>query len=447
MKNLKHWIRYGIPKDQKYIVEYRDYLDGIVINANMVVHMGNAIAGFLAERTTGKPFFIDPLTHAFQHKLDVDPETEKSTIKPSLKKLRDLYGEPIETVLNDDNPRSVTPDDFSGDKAKAFCKRVMEFQKRHLNEMLKSRESYEYLKFPKEEKSVILEPIFLVAPYFYMSSLTFDDWLLLNLKFIELAKESAKKNFPNDSIFAEIVIGKEVLNDAERRTDLVRKYTAVNPDGYLIWIDDFDTTQIGKKLLGNFVNLIKGLRTQGNPVINLYGGYFSVLLTKLKDGLTGVVHGPEYGESRSVVPVGGGMPLAKYYFFPLHKRMSHGEVANILVNKNIIKKNDVKWFYDKVCSCKICKETLKKDMNNFKSFGLSKLVRLRPTIVRYYPLEETKDRCLRHYLEVKAKEFEETKQNLLRDTLKKIGDAFKEYEGLLGLEDTVYLRLWKDLLK
>lgn len=442
MKNLKHWIRYGIPKDQKYISEYRDSLDGIVINANMVVHMPNAIAGFLAERTTDKPFFIDPLTHAFQHKLDVNPETGKSSIKPSLKKLRDRYGEPIKTVLNDENPRSVTPDDFSGDKAKVFCKSVLEFQKTYLNKILESRESYEYLKYLKEEKSIVLKPRFLVAPYFYMSSLTFDDWLPLNLKFIKFARE----NFPNDSIFAEIVIDKEVLNDAERCTDLVKKYTAVNPDGYLVWIDDFDTTQVGKKLLGNFMNFIKDLRIQDNPVINLYGGYFSVLLTKLKDGLTGMVHGPEYGESRSVVPVGGGMPLARYYFPSLHKRMIYGEVANILTNRNIFKKNDFTWFYREVCGCKICKGTLNKNMHNFEFFGRSKPFKLRPTIVRYYPLEETKDKCLRHYLEVKAREFEEIKQNSLRDALKKLGGAFNEYKGLLGLEDTVYLRVWRDIL-
>jgi len=450
MKNLKHWIRYGIPKDQKYIFEYRDSLDGVVINANMVVHIPNAIAGFLAERATDKRFFIDPLTHAFQHKLSnilsVNHKTGELGIKSSLKKLRDRYGEPIKTVLNDKKPRSVTPDDFSGGKAKVFCKSVLEFQKTHLNNKLKDRDSYEYLKFLKKKPNV-LEPRFLVAPYFYMSSLTFDDWLPLNLEFIEFAKESAKENFPNDDIFAEIVIDKEVLNDKNRYDKLVKKYAAVNPDGYLIWIDDFDTTQVGKKLLSNFVNFIKGLRAHGNPVINLYGDYFSVLLTKLKDGPTGIVHGPEYGESRPVVPVGGGIPTAKYYFPPLHKRMSYDEVAKMLTNRNIFETNDVNWFYSKVCNCKICRDTLKKDIHNFKSFGLSKPVQLRPTIIRYYPLEETKDKCLRHYLEVKAKEFEEIRQNSLKDALKKLGGALNEYKGLLGLEDTVYLRVWRDILK
>ncbi|GAG54696.1 unnamed protein product, partial [marine sediment metagenome] len=159
MKNLKHWIRYGIPKDQKYIFEYRDSLDGVVINANMVVHIPNAIAGFLAERATNKRFFIDPLTHAFQHKLSnilsVNHKTGELGIKSSLKKLRDRYGEPIKTVLNDEKPRSVTPDDFSGGKAKAFCKSVLEFQKTHLNNKLKDRDSYEYLKFLKKKPNVL----------------------------------------------------------------------------------------------------------------------------------------------------------------------------------------------------------------------------------------------------------------------------------------------------
>ena len=85
-------------------------------------------------------------------------------------------------------------------------------------------------------------------------------------------------------------------------------------------------------------------------------------------------------------------------------------------------------------------------MHNFEFFGRSRPVQLRPTIVRLYPLEETKDKCLRHYLEVKAKEFEEIKQNSLRDALKKIGGAFNEYKSLLELEDTVYLRVWGNIL-
>ena len=145
--------------------------------------------------------------------------------------------------------------------------------------------------------------------------------------------------------------------------------------------------------------------------------------------------------------MGGGIPIAKYYFPPLHKRMSYDEVAKMLTNRSIFEKNDFGWFYHEVCGCKVCKETLKKNMNNFKFFGLSKPVWLRPTVVRPYPLEKTKDKCLKHYLEVKAKEFEEIKQNSLKDALRKLGGAFNEYKGLLGLEDTVYLRVWRDILK
>ena len=63
-----------------------------------------------------------------------------------------------------------------------------------------------------------------------------------------------------------------------------------------------------------------------------YGGYDSIILCNedLPYRMYGVAQSVGYGETRPVTPVGGGLPVNKYYFPPLHARLSLSEVTSIL---------------------------------------------------------------------------------------------------------------------
>ena len=71
----------------------------------------------------------------------------------------------------------------------------------------------------------------------------------------------------------------------------------------------------------------------GKPVMSLAGGYFALLLYHV--GLTGICHGPGYGESRAisgsgaVTGSGGRLPL-RYYVPALHRFYSISSVGHLL---------------------------------------------------------------------------------------------------------------------
>jgi len=65
------------------MIGYKDKYDGIVINASMLAHTSKSIARFMHSEGNNKPYFIDPMTHAFQHDLE-KIRNDKGNIKSSI---------------------------------------------------------------------------------------------------------------------------------------------------------------------------------------------------------------------------------------------------------------------------------------------------------------------------------------------------------------------------
>ena len=67
-----HILRYGTNADQKYIEEMNRTVRYIHLNANMLAYSPASISEFLMVNCIGgdRFFFIDPITHAFQHSID-----------------------------------------------------------------------------------------------------------------------------------------------------------------------------------------------------------------------------------------------------------------------------------------------------------------------------------------------------------------------------------------
>ena len=100
----KHILRYGTNADKKYIDQNNQYYDLLAINGNMLAYTPGALAGFIRNNLLNeseKGFFIDPITHSFQHSLDkiksYSKKEEKQTLKKSIENLIDYYGEPLST--------------------------------------------------------------------------------------------------------------------------------------------------------------------------------------------------------------------------------------------------------------------------------------------------------------------------------------------------------------
>lgn len=435
-----HFLRYGTAAEQKYMLDYQHTYDCIAINGSMLAHITKGISIFM-HKDIVKNFLIDPMTHSFQHRLDKIQNSD-GEIKSSIKKLINIYGPPVSTVLN--TLRPIKSNDFNKKNIPPFVKNVLSFQLLVLKENLDS-EYKDYIEY----MNLYREPMFLIAPYFYMREDTFDQWYQLNLDFIREAIKQ-KGQFKNKNIYALLVIDKKILLAEDKLDKITSDYSLA--DGLIYWVDGLDETEADTDVLRAIKSLIKKYKKR-NPkkrLITLYGGYFSELLLSI--GLDGVVHGLEYGESRDVVPVGGGIPLSKYYLPEIKKRLPATTMLRLL---KVLKINSPRKFHAEICKCRVCKSNIKKDINDFNNFIKSKPD---PVIIKYkksgnirevyYPERESKELCLFHYLEVKNNEFNSIKneRNGLQQRVQRLRDAYKKYKEYLPDEELDHLIRWADII-
>lgn len=437
-----HLVRYGIAADQKYLVgEFLETYDQLVINASMVAHMAAGLALFVTQRAKNKSYFIDPQTHAFQHNIEYlqsDSEKSKGKIKRSVRSLLEAYGEPVKRIVLDEENR-ILPEDFDDKKVRyAFCERVIKYQLDVLAEKAKRSENAKYYEFLKEKgilDSTSFAPSLVVAPYFCMGGNTFDEWLGANIACAKNSTEiAAKFQIP---LAVQIVISQNVLFDTTQSSSLIESYAKLKPNAFLIWVDSFGEQEVSAGLLESFVDMIKELGKSGAPVINLYGGYFSVLLLHLGI-LNGVTHSLEYGEERPVVPVGGGIPSAKYYLPPLHMRLRPEDAIRAV--RALDGMEGVEKFHSNVCNCSQCQKTISND----PKYDFANYLRTKRVSGRNIPLPETKDNSVRHYMWRKEQEYQPGAN--VSEILEELRKTGKRLRRVLGVENTEHCNKWADIL-
>ena len=142
----RHIIRYGAHPEKQFLKPPFDKVyDGVLLNANTVAYATRGIAEFLTQQLK-KPFFIDPLVHAFGHSpIHISKNKNEDTIEPkaAFKALANYYGDPILPILGE---RGLSPEDFSSqEKIEGFCKRVIDFQKNVISNQISENEEDKYI--------------------------------------------------------------------------------------------------------------------------------------------------------------------------------------------------------------------------------------------------------------------------------------------------------------
>lgn len=442
-KSNLHFVRYGISADESYFQEFEDTIDGIFINGNMIAHMPGALSKFIGEKLVNKTFLIDPLTHAFQHDIvHLMSENKKGekNIKTSIRKMLDIYGDPVKSCI--ESSRVVLPAHFaSSEVIDHFALSVSNFQINALK--TESSDLLEYYEFAEIESP--LEPEYIIAPYFYMDASDWQDWIEINVRLIK----STVIQFPLKKVCAQIVISHDLLVDINAVDRIIERYSYTKINIYALWIDNFDEHEASTHMLKNYINLLASL-SKNAPIIILYGSYFSVALMKYCKQLNIKVvgHGLEYGESRGVVPVGGGIPVSKFYYPSLHARIRFNE-AFTLARSHLEKGKE--YFYSNVCSCNICKEIMESTPSSLEAFGLygeSKPITFRrknQVVTLDYPEQVTKERCVRHYLYNKNNEYRS--KITLGTVLQSLQDAYDQYTPLTGSRLLKHCLNWKEALQ
>jgi hypothetical protein len=397
---ISHWMTFATFNEQRYFAYPKEKsYDGVVLNANMVAHAREGIAAFLMSKTEGLPYVIDPLTHAFQH----EPSAIRNRfneLKTSIASLSQYYGAPVADIAG---TRPLVPSDFSDRGVlDGFVGRCLQFQKESLSGKMAESEWNQYLLQP----SAALEPLALVSPYLFINEGNFRRWFPTMVAFVA----SAFKQRGTSKLFVPIVLSKGALISEEIRGFILQYLAEEQLDGFLLWIDDLDESEAAGDTLRALLALARGLKKRPEQhVINLHGGYFSILAGgNLGSGaLSGVAHGPEFGEHRAVVPVGGGIPRPKFYVPQLHTRIAYREAQAYLQELGLLA--DSSTFFENVCDCAECRAVLAAGIGNFTSYGDAtvKLVKRDRGFTRMeFPTSVAKQQCLRHYLQRKAREFD-----------------------------------------
>ncbi|MEW6276634.1 MAG: hypothetical protein AB1556_16185 [Bacillota bacterium] len=436
-----HLVRYGIHNDAKYLQnEFLETYDVVVINGNMAAHSATAMAKFISTKAQNKAYLIDPQTHALQHDLKHLVSNKTGELKESIQKLLQFFGEPVYSRIKEEK-RPISFKDFSDrGKKKEFVQNVLQFQKEVLSKQ--AADDLKYYQYAGIENPV--QPMVLVAPYFYMEETTLDCWLPLNLEFVETAKQLT----PNQNIFMQVVISKDILVDMNLLRQLSEKIRESAADGIFLWIDDFDEKEAGLTLLSNYVDLLSNIG-KCKQIINLYGSYFSIALMKTMPGLNlvGVCHGLEYGESRPVIPVGGGLPVSKFYYPALHSRVRYEDAVRLA--RPYLKSKEL--YFQHVCKCPKCRELMNMDTleEAFAAFGEGKPItfkRSNQIVTLNYPTEQAHDNCVKHYLWNKHREFRENIKEA-GEIANQLAESAREFEDILGTTGINYLLKWAKVLR
>jgi len=445
-------VRYGTAADQKYLLgEFLDTYDTLVLNATMVAHMPSALASFVTQRARNKPYLIDPQTHAFQHdvsNLESSSDPSSGQIKRSVRRLLEAYGEPVLEIVAEQR-QPLLPGDLDNSRLlRKFCGRVLDFQANALRSEAEATDASKYYRY-LEEKGKLGEthfgPALLVAPYFYLSASTFDDWLGVNLDCARMSRQLVK----GTPLALQVTLSKDVLASSSMCDELVRSYgEKTKPEFILVWVDSFSEHDSGRSQLDRLRRLFTGLGEIA-PVVNLYGGFFSTVLCRcgIVPNLAGVTHGLEYGEDRGVIPVGGGLPTAKYYYPSLHKRLPFRDALRAV--RAVGGMHSPASFHSEVCGCDECQQVVAADPRvDFREYGRTKPIsykRGRATIVRDYPLTETKDHSVRHYMWCKADEF--SRKLSVESVVAGLKRTGRKLSRVLGLQSVAHCRSWVNALQ
>jgi hypothetical protein len=225
------------------------------------------------------------------------------------------------------------------------------------------------------------------------------------------------------------------------------------PDLILIWIDEHIEESFSVEDIKYFIGLLKSLKENTGAIYNIHGGYLSVLLCHQElNYLNGVGHGINYGEHRPVIPIGGGFPLAKFFFPSIHSRLKFSDALGIIDSKNWHSSQEL--YLDKVCSCVQCVELIEKNESVIEAFfcyGDSNEVsvpRRSGAIYKFdYPTAEAKQAASRHYLYCKAREFEEIGSRSLKEILNAFSLTYNEISSVTGNDFISNLYIWKAALE
>ncbi len=295
---FEHWLSYS-HTDQALLVD--DTLDatwdGLVVPGTLAAYYFEGTGGFVLARR--RPYIIDPRTPLLQ---PIDRRTEPKVSQLELAKIHapDLEGlwPTVEIELGY----------WQDDRWSEVVHRVLDFQERYANNATGKIAKYQQLLVEAGQTPDIESdpesPTRYVPPYFAADGPT-DPWWSLTREAIEISA----RRFGSSAVYPVLALRPQASVDTFAA--LIRELPA-GMDAVFCWRGSWQEQDATEADVTGWATTIQAADERGIRVLNLYGGYLSVLMGSA--GLAGVNHGIGYSEARDVARLSEtGAPPTRYY--------------------------------------------------------------------------------------------------------------------------------------
>ena len=446
-------LRLGTHAEKEYVERIAQFLDGLILGANLVESTPGATASLLIALCGARKelqYYIDPMTYAFGTYVDrgsvtrddldwiksdqkvkggKEGETQRA-FKRSYKKLAlNEYGGEFATALN--SSKALSPAQFGPTlDLRPLTSSVLEYQLGRIRREFENDPEY------REYADQVPQPAALIAPYFYCEPSAANDWLTINLRFASAAVAHGS-TLPKHAI---ICADARQLRDPAFIARLRAEIPPTGVKGVWLWFsrlveDDAETSDL--RVLRS---LIADLSAAGLKVYNLHGGYFSLALSKF--GLAGISHGVGYGEQKDVVPViGQAIPTVRFYLPAVHRRLGVPQIERAFPAMGVVTAAD---FYEKVCDCAVCKGIVVNSAADFRLFGETQLSASQESEIQ---TPQAAKRCRFHFLINRIKERDTIAGMSVADIQRQFDEARSGWGAQPTLQrDTAHLMRWRAAL-
>ena len=438
-------LRYNTGTDKKAFVKFKDDFNAVVFNATIVAYSGAAVADLVSVHKN--QYIIDPQTHIMQHDIHAimskNSKTGQYAIKKSVKKYLDQLPPKVTDIIEGEG-RHLSMAEIT-EIVDELVESVYEFETAYVNSFIENKEYDKYLKYAKVGPT----PKVIIAPYFMlkrdMSIEECVNLLELNVVCVEKTFDIQKAKGTTYPIAAQLVLDREIFKNDEVLKKISEKYANTSCEYIFIWISDFSTWECSYEEKLCFYRLLSSLNLIGKKPVMSYGGYDSIFLchSQLNVKLYGVAQSVGYGEARPITPVGGGLPVNKYYFGPLHQRMRFDEALSILIDNGYFDETKTNMehamdYYQNICDCEKCHDVVQDDIDNFEIYNESVpyIVKARfGDITRNRPTTEATLVAAFHFLFNKKMEWGEIETRSLEELTNTLIHNYEKYGSDKQLEN------------
>lgn len=423
-----HCIRMGTHAEKEYLEKATAWYGEVMLNANLVEAAPSANASFLQKLSLcHRPYTIDPVTYT----LGLNPASiskaadEGWQLKRTFASLVKAYG-----LAGMNLP--LTPSAIAG-QVEDFAERVIDYQAETISKALENDAAF--LQDSDDSQSdTRVPPIRYLAPYFDLSDEALP-WLDTNLRLLQ----AGVIHMPRKT-WAVLCIDGFIIDNRNLITTIAEEYAQAECAGYLIWATDFNHAYVTEGQIRGLQLLVSILGKTNRPIINMYGGYFSMLLSD--EGLSGISHALGYGERRPLIPpTGGGMPPARFYLPGIHSEIPIDDLVRLASSL------DEDAYRSLVCDCLICVGLLSRGGldNLLEAYGKTERKRWGASF-RNFPAPEVYKFTRFHFMANRSTEVGMVNQAASRDALlEQLAEAYEQYEHRVSA-DLRFLRRWKSAL-